>query len=169
MHPSLEPPVKKELNKLLTAKIIFPIQHMTWVANLVPVRKKSGEIQICIYFRNLNRVILKDNYLIPSMEQILQNVSGSTLLPLLHGFFGYNQMLVAKEDHLKTTFRTKWGAYAYDKMPFGLIDARETFQRTMDITFRGLINRYVVIYLDDMTMYSKNRDDQIPHLKEIFE
>ena len=127
MHPSLEPLVKKELNKLLAAKIIFPVRHTTWVANLVPVRKKSGDIRICIDFRNLNRASLKDNYPVPAMEQILQSVSGSAMLSLLDGFSGYNQVLVSKEDRLKTTFRTKWGTYAYDKMPFGLINAGATF------------------------------------------
>ena len=71
MHPSLEPLVKKELNKLLMAKIIFPVGHTTWVANLVPVRKKSGDIRICIDFRNMNRLSLKYNYLVLAMEKIL--------------------------------------------------------------------------------------------------
>ena len=104
MHPSLESLVNKELNKLLMAKIIFPVQHTTWVANLVPKRKKSGDIRICIAFRNLNRASLKDNYPVPTMEQILQSVSRSAMLSLLDGFFGYNQVLVSKEDRLETTF-----------------------------------------------------------------
>ena len=169
MHPSLKLLVKKELNKLLTAKIIFPIRHTTWVANLIPVRKKSGDIRICIDFRNLNRASLKDNYPILAMEQILQSVSGSAMLSLLDGFSGYNQVLVAKEDRLKTTFQTKWGTYAYDKMPFGLINARDTFQQAMDIAFRGLINKSVVVYLDDITVYPKIRKAHIPHLKAIFD
>ena len=103
MHPSLKPLVKKELNKLLTTKIIFPIRHATWVENLVPVRKKSGDIRICIDFRNLNRASLKDNYPVPAMEQILQSVSESAMLSLLDGFSRYNQVLVSKEDHFKTT------------------------------------------------------------------
>ena len=89
------------------------------------------------------------------MEQILQSVSRYSLLYLLYGFFGYNQVLVAKQDCLKMTFRTKWGTYAYDKMPFGLINAGETFQRAMDIPFRGLINKSMVVYLDDIIIYSK--------------
>ena len=104
MHPSLEPLVKKELNKLLVAKIIFPVRHTTWVANLVIVRNKLGDIRTCIDFRNLNRASLKDNYPIPAMEQILQSVSRFAMLSLLDGFPGYNQVLVLKEDHLKTTF-----------------------------------------------------------------
>jgi len=76
-------------------------------------------------------------------------------MSFLDGFSGYNQVLVNPDDQLKTTFRTKWGTYAYRKMPFGLINAGATFQRAMDITFKGLINKSVVIYLDDITVYSK--------------
>jgi hypothetical protein len=65
MHPSLEPQVKAELNKLLAAKIIFPVRHTQWISNLVPVRKKNGDIRLCIDFRNLNRASEKDNYLYP--------------------------------------------------------------------------------------------------------
>ena len=63
LHPKLEPTVKKELNKLLNANIIFPVRHMQWVSNLVPVRKKSGEIRLCVDFRNLNRASDKDTTL----------------------------------------------------------------------------------------------------------
>jgi hypothetical protein len=66
------------------------------------------------------------------MEQLLQTVSGSEIFSLLDGFSGYNQVLVSEEDHLKTTFRTKWGTFTYKRMPFGLINAGATFQRAMD-------------------------------------
>ena len=92
-----------------------------------PMRKNSGEIRLCVDFRNLNHASDKDNYLVPPMEQILQMVLGSKLFCLLNGFSGYNQVLVAEEDRLKTTFRTKWGTFVYRRMPFGLINARETF------------------------------------------
>jgi hypothetical protein len=72
MHPKLEPTFQKELNKLLSAKIIFPIRHTQWVSNLVLVWKKNREIRLCVDFRNLNRVSDKDNYPVPPMEQILQ-------------------------------------------------------------------------------------------------
>ena len=77
--------------------------------------------------------------------------------------------MVSKEDRLKTTFQTKWGTYAYDKMPFGLTNAGATFQRAMDIAFKGLLNKFVVVYLDDIIVYSKIRKEHIPHLKAIFE
>ena len=107
----------------MDGKIIFKVRHSEWVSNLVLVRKKSGEIRLCVDFRNLNRASNKDNYPVPPMEQILQMVLGSELFSLLDGFFGYNQVLVAEEDWLKNTFRTKWGTFVYRRMPFGLINA----------------------------------------------
>ena len=96
-------------------------------------------------------------------------VSSSELFSLLDGFFGYNQLLVAEEGRLKTTFRTKWGTFAYRRMPFGLINVGATFQRAMDIAFRSLIGRSVVVYLDDVTIFSTKREEHAFHLKQIFE
>ena len=90
MHPKLEPLIQSEVNKLLDAKIIFKVRHSEWVSNVLPVRKKSGEIRLCVDFRNLNHASDKDNYLVPPMEQILQMVSGSELFSLLYGFSSYN-------------------------------------------------------------------------------
>eukprot|EP00253_Pinus_taeda_P011949 PITA_11949 len=136
---------------------------------MVLVRKKNGDIRICIDFRNLNKASLKDNFPLPTMEQILQSVAGSELMFFLDGFSGYNQILVHPDDQLKTTFRTKWGTYAYQKMPFGLINAGATFQRAMDITFKGLIDRTVVSYLDDITVFSKERSNHLHDLNQIFQ
>ena len=96
-------------------------------------------------------------------------VSSAKLFSLLDGFSGYNQVLVAEEDRLKTTFKTKWGTFSYRRIPFGLINAGATFQRAMDIAFRGLIGHSVVVYLDDVTIFSKKREEHAFHLKQIFE
>eukprot|EP00253_Pinus_taeda_P029900 PITA_29900 len=169
IHPNLENQIKSELNKLLKAKIIFSVRHSKWVSNMVLVRKKNRDIRICIDFRNLNKACQKDNFPLPPMEQILQAVAGSELMSFLDGFSGYNQVLVHPDDQLKTTFRTKWGTYAYQKMPFGLINAGTTFQRAMEITFKGLVNKSIVIYLDDITVYSKKRGNHLRDLKQIFQ
>jgi len=115
IHPNLESQMKAELNKLLKAKIIFLVRHSNWVSNMVPIRKKNGDIRICIDFRNLNKANQKDNFPLPTMEQTLHSVAGSKLMSFLDGIFGYNQILVHPDDRLKTTFRTKWGTYAYQK------------------------------------------------------
>jgi hypothetical protein len=82
---------------------------------------------MCVDFRNLNRSSKKDNYPVPLMEQLVQTVSGSEIFSLLDGFSVYNQVIVLEEDLLKSTFRTKWGTFSYKCIPFGLINAGETF------------------------------------------
>jgi len=88
IHPNLENQIKTELNKLLKVKIIFPVRHSNWVSNMVPVRKKNGDIRICIDFRNLNKASQKDNFPLPTMEQTLHSVVGSELMSFLDGFSG---------------------------------------------------------------------------------
>ena len=169
MQPSLKPTMKDELNRLLAACIIFPVHHTQLVANLVPVWKKNGEIRLCINFWNLNRASNKDGYPVPSMEETLQQVSRSKMFSLLYGFLGYNQLLVAPEDRLKTTFRIKWGTYAYKKTPFRLINASTTFQCAMSIAFLGLLGKSIFLYMDDITMFLKKREEHIVHLRQIFD
>ena len=139
------------------------------MSNLVPVRKKNGELRLCVDFRDLNRASLKDRHPLPSMEQILQCVFGSEHFSLLDGYLGYNQVLVKDEDQFKTAFTTKWGTMAYKRMPFGLSNAGATFQKAMDMAFHNLMYKFVLVYLDDITVYSKNATDHIGHLTQIFQ
>lgn len=101
------------------AKIIAPSRFLDWVSNLVPTRKKTGEIKLCVDLRNLNKVSLKGNYPLPKMDHILHRVVGSTRISLLDGFSGYNQILVHPDDQPKISFTTPWGTYMYVKMPLG--------------------------------------------------
>ena len=81
----------------------------------------------------------KDNYHVPSMEKILQRVSGAEMVSLLDAFSGYNQVLVMNSDQLKNSFRTPWGTFSYRRIPFGINNTGATFERAMDISFIGLI------------------------------
>ena len=90
--------MEKEIKKMYEVGIIVPVRFSDWVSNLVAVRNKTGEIRLCIDFRNLNRASVKDNYPFPKMEHILQRVVGSKMISLLDGFSGYNQVLVILED-----------------------------------------------------------------------
>jgi hypothetical protein len=102
------------------------------------------------------------------MEQILQRVSGSEMFSLLDGFSIYNEVLVIEEDRLKTTFCTKWGTFSYKRMPFRLINVRATFHIETDVVFQGFINHSIVVYLDDVIVYSKYRANHLTHLTQIF-
>jgi hypothetical protein len=89
-NPLLMSIIEKELKLMLDAKIIVPLRYSDLVANLVPVRKKSGEIRLCVDFGNLNRCSLKDNYHFPKMDHILQRVVGSHRISMMDGYYGYN-------------------------------------------------------------------------------
>jgi hypothetical protein len=105
-----------------------PLRYSEWVANLVLVRKKSGEIRLCVNFRNLNRSSKKDNYPLPKMDHILQRVTSSSSISMINSFSGYNQISVLPKDREKTALTTPWGTFMYAKMPFALMNAGETFQ-----------------------------------------
>jgi hypothetical protein len=102
------------------------------------------------------------------MEHILQRVTGASRMSMIDGFFGYNQIFILPEDREKTTFTTPWGTFMYAKMPFGLMNAGATFQRAMDITFIGEKDQFVVIYLDDITVFSRSDKEHCEHLRKVF-
>jgi hypothetical protein len=143
INPTLEATVEKELEKLLKVGIIFLVKYSKWVSNLVLIRKTTGQIRLCVNFRGLNRASIKYHFPLPNMEMILQQASGSQMMFSLDDFFGYNQMKVKRIDKYKTTFITRWGTFAYERMPFGLSNAGATFQRAMQIDFDDLIGKII--------------------------
>jgi len=167
INPLLLPLIEKEVKKLLDVKIIVPLRYSDWVANLVPVRKKNGEIRFYVDFRNLNKASLKDNYPLPKMDHVLQKVTGSFRMSMVDGFSRYNQVAIDKEDQKNTAFTTPWGTFMYARLPFGLMNAGETFHRAMDIALVG--DKFVVIYLDDITIFSNSDEEHLEHLKKTFE
>jgi len=134
----------------------------------VPVWKKTSEIRLCIDFRNLNKVSLKDNYPLPKMDHILQRVVGASRMLLLDGYSCYNQILVHEDDRHKIAFTTPWGTFHYAKMPFGLKNVGATFQRVMDIAFANEKDVFLVVYLDDLTVFSNSYEEHLYHLKIVF-
>jgi hypothetical protein len=143
INPALEATIQKELEKLLKARIIFSVKYSEWVSNLVPVRKTTGQIRLCVDLCALNRASIKYHFPLPNMEMILQQVVGSQMMSLLDDFSSYNQFKVKRADKYKTTFITRWGTFAYERMSFGLSNASATFQRAMHIYFDGLIDEII--------------------------
>ena len=154
--------------KLRDGGIIKPNRHSTWVSNLVPIRNKNGDIRLCVDFNFFNIASLKDNYGLPNMEAMLQQVTRSEIMSMMDGFLGYNQVLVKEEEQFKTTFTTPWGTYVHVKMTFGLINAGATFQRVMDVAFHEYINKLMVVYQDDLIAYSKKVEDHCRNLENFF-
>jgi hypothetical protein len=103
------------------------------------------------------------------MDHVLEKVVGANRMSMIDGFSGYNQIVVHEDDKEKTVFTTMWGTFMYDKMPFGLMNAGDTFKISMDIAFIGEREFFFVIYLDDLTVFSKSDVEYIVHLKQTFE
>jgi hypothetical protein len=102
------------------------------------------------------------------MKHILQRVTGASMMSMIDGFSGYNQIFVMPEDRERTAFTTPWGTFMYAKMPFGLMNARATFQHAMDIAFIGERDKFVVIYLDHITIFLKSDKEHCCHLIKVF-
>lgn len=102
------------------------------------------------------------------MDQLLQRGTCSDKISMLDGFSGYNQILVSQENKETTTFTMQWGTFMYVKINFGLINAGATFQRAMNLAFVGNVNKFIVIYLDDLIVFSESDAKHIKHLKKAF-
>lgn len=135
----------------------------------MPAKKKNGEIRLCVDFRNLNKLSLKDNYPLPKMDQLLQRVIGYDMISMLNDFCGYNHILFSQEDREKKTFTTPWGTFLYAKINFVLINAGATFHRTIDLAFVGKVNKIKVIYLDDLRVFLETDAKHIKHLRKVFQ
>jgi hypothetical protein len=168
INPILLHVIEREVKNILDAKIIVPLRYFERVANLVPVRKKNGEIRICMDFRNINKSCLKDNYPLPKMDHVLEKVVGDNIMSMIDGFTGYNQIAVHEDDKEKTVFTTPSGTFMYDKMPFGLMNAGTTFQQVMEIDFVGERDMFVIISLVDLTIFSNLDAEHLVHLKQTF-
>ena len=145
---------KEELDKLLRVGFIYVVPYSEWVSPIVMVPKKNGKIQICQDYKKLNAVTKKDYFPLPFTYSILDAVARHECYSLLDGFSGYNQVKIAKEDQLKTTFTTDWGTYAYKVMPFGLCNAPATFQRVMTQAFKKYLHISMEIFLDDYCTFN---------------
>ncbi|XP_077221699.1 uncharacterized protein LOC143855468 [Tasmannia lanceolata] len=119
--------VYEEVKKLLEVKFIPVVEYPEWLANIVPGPKKDGKVRMCVDFIDLNKVNPKDDFHLPNIDILVDNTAGHALLSFMDGFSGYNQIKMAPEDMMKTTFITQWGTYCYRVMPFGLKNAGATY------------------------------------------
>lgn len=131
------------------------------------VKKKDGSLRLCVDYRKLNNVTRKNRYPIPPMSQLLTVFQGAKVFSKLDLRGAYNLLRIREGDEHLTAFRTKWGSYEYLVMPFGLTNAPASFQNLVNDIFADLLESYVVVYLDDILVYSKTLEEHITHVKEV--
>ena len=157
---------RKCLDEQLQSGVVRP-SSSAWAAATVLVRKADGSVRWCVDYRKLNDRTLKDAYPLPRIDMCFDSLGGSGWFTTLDLQSGYWQIPVAEADIPKTAFITKYGLYEYTKMPFGLCNAPSTFQRCMELVFRGLQWNTLLIYLDDIIVLGRSREENLVRLDEV--
>ena len=158
---------REEVLKMLEAGVIVP-SNSAWASPVVLVNKKDGSKRFCVDYRALNGVTQKDLYPLPRTEEVLDELGKAQWFSKLDLKSGYWQIVVEPSDRSKTAFITRDGLYEFLVMPFGLTSAPATFQRLMNTVLRGLLWEKVMVYLDDIIIYTKTWREHMATLDEVF-
>ncbi|KAA0059585.1 uncharacterized protein E5676_scaffold640G00360 [Cucumis melo var. makuwa] len=161
--------IEVEVNKLIEARFIREVKYPTWIANIVPVRKKNGQLRVCVDFCDLNNACPKDDFPLPITKIMVDATTGHEALSFMDGSSGYNQIRMDLLDEEMTTFRTPKGIYCYKVMPFGLKNVGATYQRAMQKVFDDMLHKYVECYVDDLVVKPKRQQDHLKDLKAVFD
>jgi ribonuclease HI len=169
LRPEFQDQVIREVDKMIAAGFIKEIQYPRWLANIVPVEKKNGQVRVCVDFRDLNRACPKDDFPLPITEMVVDATTGFDALSFMDGSSGYNQIKMDPVDAFDTAFRTPKGNFYYTVMPFGLKNAGATYQRAMTYILGDLIHHSVECYVDDMVVKTRDRRNHRDDLQVVFE
>jgi hypothetical protein len=160
--------LRQEIDSMLRAGVIVP-SNSPWSASVVMVTKQDGSQRICMDYRRLNSVTIRDTYPIPRIQDLLDSLAGKahvfSTLDLLSGFY---QVEVHPDDRAKTAFSTEFGHWEFVRMPFGLCNAPATFQRLMDVVLNE-VRGFARCYIDDLIIFSHSVDQHMEHLSKVFD
>ena len=161
--------IRQEVKRLKEAEVIKEIFFPEWLMNTVVVKKRNDKWRVCVDFTDLNRACPKDPFPMSKIDQLVDATYGHPRMSFLDSFQGYNQIALAIKDQEKMTFITLNANYHYAVMPFGLKNARTTYQRMMMRMFKDKIGRIVEVYINDMVVKSKQEVQHIDNLKGVLE
>jgi hypothetical protein len=133
------------------------------------VKKKDGTQRMCVDYRSLNEVTIKNKYPLPRIKDLFDQMKGASVFSKIDLRSGYHQLKIRKSDIPKTAFRTRYGLYEYTVMSFGLTNAPAYFMYLMNKVFMEYLNRFVVVFIDDILIFSKTMEEHEEHLGLVLE
>lgn len=168
MAPTELKELKIQIDDLVAQGFIRP-STSPWGAPVLFVMKKNHTLRLCVDYRMLNKVTIKNKYPLPRIEDLFDQLKGATVFSKIDLRSGYHQVRVREEDIPKTAFRTRYGHYEFVVMPFGLTNAPAVFMDLMNRIFGPYLDDFVVVFVDDILIYSKNDEDHDRHLEIVLE
>ncbi|KAH0633386.1 hypothetical protein KY284_036172 [Solanum tuberosum] len=156
--------LKEQLKDLLDKGFIRP-SIFPWGAPVLFVKKKDGSLRMCIDYQQLNKLTIKNKYPIPRIDDLFDQLQGASHFSNIDLRSGYHQLRVRDSDIPKTTFRTRYGHIELVVMSFGLTIALATFMDLMNIVFKQYLDLFVIVFIDDILIYSKNEEEHVTHLR----
>jgi hypothetical protein len=160
--------LKKQIDELSEKGYIRP-STSPWAALVLFVEKKDGTKRLCIDYRSLNEVTIKNKYPLPRIEDLFDQLRGASVFSKIDLRSGYHQLRIRPSDIPKTTFITKYGLYEFTVMSFGLMDAPAYFMYLMNSVFMDYLDRFVVVFIDDILIYSQNEQEHEEHLRKVLQ
>ncbi|GJW14299.1 putative nucleotidyltransferase, ribonuclease H [Tanacetum coccineum] len=168
LAPSEMQELSGQLQELQDKGFIRP-SHSPWGAPVLFVKKKDGSFRMCIDYRELNKLTVKNRYPLPRIDDLFDQLQGSRYFSKIDLRSGYHQLRVHEEDIPKTAFRTRYGHFEFTVMPFGLTNAPAVFMDLMNRVCKPYLDKFVIVFIDDILIYSKSKEEHEVHLRLVLE
>ncbi|GJU40250.1 putative reverse transcriptase domain-containing protein, partial [Tanacetum coccineum] len=168
LAPSELEELSGQLKELQDKGFIRP-SSSPWGAPILFVKKKDGSFRMCIDYRELNRLTVKNRYPLPRVDDLFDQLQGSQFFSKIDLRTGYHQLRVHEDDIPKTAFRTRYGHFEFTVMPFGLTNAPAIFMDFMNRVCRPYLDKFVIVFIDDILIYSKTQEEHVEHLRLVLE
>ena len=164
MAPAELVELKKQIEELMEKQFIQP-NTSPWGVPVLLVKKKDGSSRLCVDYKQLNKMTIKNKYPLLRIDDLMDQLHGSSVFSKIDLRPGYHQILVKVDDVQKIAFRSRYGHYKYVVMPFGVTNVPAVFMDYMNKIFRPFLLTFVVVFIDDIRIYSKTREEHAKHLR----
>ena len=158
--------LKKQLEELCSLGYI-EASSSPWASPVLFVKKKDGNLRLCVDYRAINAITVKNKYPIPRIDEILDRLHNANYFSKLDLKSGYHQVLLDEKDREKTAFNTRYGQFQFKVLPFDLTNAPPSFMALMNSLFREFLDNFVLIYLDDILIFSKTKEEHLIHVEKV--